>query len=175
MNTKTMRLPPRRVLTPSTTTNKRKERDDPFGRPAPVSIPIPVPGPTSKLPKPDNKPITPRLGAEPIQNTAAAATTSKVSVSEPMMMMMMPPSNQLLAGYLAHEYLTKGTLLGQPWVPAKTDGPTKAEDGEEGRKAAAAEEEERERYAEVAGLLRGGGTHLPGVVNPTQLARFLHL
>ncbi|XP_057425148.1 uncharacterized protein LOC130718558 [Lotus japonicus] len=172
MNTKTMRLPPRRVLTPSTTTNKRKERDDPFERPAPVSIPIPVPGPTSKLPKPDNKPITPRLGAEPIQNTAAGATTSKVSVSEPM---MMPPSNQLLAGYLAHEYLTKGTLLGQPWVPAKTDGPTKAEDGEEGRKAAAAEEEERERYAEVAGLLRGGGTHLPGVVNPTQLARFLHL
>jgi len=37
------------------------------------------------------------------------------------------------------------------------------------------QKEERERYVEVTGLLKGGGTHLQGVVNPTQLARFLHL
>jgi hypothetical protein len=28
---------------------------------------------------------------------------------------------------------------------------------------------------EVTALLKSGGTHLPGVVNPTQLARFLDL
>ncbi|WVY97607.1 hypothetical protein V8G54_029758 [Vigna mungo] len=124
MNTKTMRLPPRRVLTP---TNKRKERDDPFDRPKPIPAP-----PTTKILKPDK------------------------SVDPPK------PSNQLLAGYLAHEFLTKGTLLGQPWVPQKG-------------KSTERTEEERERYAEVASLLKGGGTQLPGVVNPTQLARFLHL
>ncbi|KEH42486.1 hypothetical protein MtrunA17_Chr1g0183471 [Medicago truncatula] len=155
MNTKTMRLPPRRVLTPSTktTSNKRKERDDTslFERPKPN-----IPGPGSKLLKLD----------KPLSKTGSA----------PM------PSNQLLAGYLAHEYLTKGTLLGQQWVPGKT----KEEDdsGEEGEAATETpcqstemknRKEERERYVEVTGLLKGGGTHLQGVVNPTQLARFLHL
>ncbi|CAK8571735.1 unnamed protein product [Lathyrus sativus] len=171
MNTKTMRLPPRRVLTPSTTTSsKRKERDDPFERPKPI------PASTSKLPKSD-KPIS-RLGSEPI--TSPTTTTTANKGLEPM------PSNQLLAGYLAHEYLTKGTLLGQPWVPPK--GKSKEEDdgGDEGEPTATAttEEEpyrmpeikmERERYVEVTGLLKSGGTHLHGVVNPTQLARFLHL
>ncbi|KAL2323410.1 hypothetical protein Fmac_027789 [Flemingia macrophylla] len=132
MNTKTMRLPPRRVLTPAsaaaaTNNNKRKERDDPFDRPKPIP----------KLLKPDNRP-------------------------EPK------PSNQLLAGYLAHEFLTKGTLLGQPWAPPKGKSSEEAQPPQP-------TPEERERYAEVAGLLKGGGTQLPGVVNPTQLARFLHL
>ncbi|KAK7393375.1 hypothetical protein VNO78_21928 [Psophocarpus tetragonolobus] len=168
-----MRLPPRRVLTPSGTTNKRKERDDPFERPKPKTIPAP---PSMKLLKPN-----PWAGSEPITGT------SKGALTEPKP----KPSNQLLAGYLAHEFLTKGTLLGQPWAPPRTDGPTKGKSstedgGEEGQPttatataaAAAATtrtEEERERYAEVAGLLKGGGTQLPGVVNPTQLARFLHL
>lgn len=159
MNTKTMRLPPRRVLTPTGTSNKRKERDETFDRPKPIPAP-----PLNKLPKPD-RPISLPL------------TEAK------------PSSNQLLAGYLAHEFLTKGTLLGQPWAPPKGKSlSTSTEDGgEEGEPtattttAAAAKPcrkttaEERERYAEVAGLLKGGGTHFPGVVNPTQLARFLHL
>ncbi|CAJ1968210.1 unnamed protein product [Sphenostylis stenocarpa] len=157
MNTKTMRLPPRRVLTP---TNKRKERDDPFDRPKP----IPVPSTTTKILKPD-RPV------EPI------TATSKAGFAEPK------PSNQLLAGYMAHEFLTKGTLLGQPWAPPRVDAPPKAKStedaGEEAEPTAAATcrrtEGERERYAEVASLLKGGGTQLPGVVNPTQLARFLHL
>jgi len=150
MNTKTMRLPPRRVLTP---TNKRKERDDPFDRPKPIPAP-------PKILKPD-RPV------EPI------TATSKAAFPEPK------PSNQLLAGYLAHEFLTKGTLLGQPWAPPK--GKSTEDGAEEAEPTAAAAppsqrtEEERERYAEVASLLKGGGTQLPGLVNPTQLARFLHL
>lgn len=165
MNTKTMRLPPRRVLTPSSTTsNKRKERDDPFERPKPIHTT------TTKLLKPD-KPNN-RLGSEPI------ATTSGSKGSEPM------PSNQLLAGYLAHEYLTMGALLGQPWVPPKRKTKEEDDGGEEGETTAMTTETpcrrtekkvERERYVEVMGLLKGGGTHLHGVVNPTQLARFLHL
>lgn len=155
MNTKTMLLPPRRV-TPSSTTNKRKEREDPFDRPKP----------TNKLLKPD-KPIH-RLGSKP--------TTTATTSAKPM------PSNQLLAGYLAHEYLTRGTLLGQPWAPPQTEvsreEPTENDGGEEGEATEAScwkAEEERERYLKVADLVKGGGTHLPGVVNPTQLARFLHL
>ncbi|KAL5068044.1 hypothetical protein RYX36_018931 [Vicia faba] len=170
MNTKTMRLPPRRVLTPSTTTSsKRKERDDPFERPKPIPVT------TSKLPKSD-KPIS-RLGSEPITLPTTTTTASKDLEPKPM------PSNQLLAGYLAHEYLTKGTLLGQPWVPPK--GKSKEEDdgGDDEGEPTPAEEArgtpeikmERERYVEVTGLLKSGGTHLHGVVNPTQLARFLHL
>lgn len=146
-----MRLPPRRVLTP---TNKRKERDDPFDRPKPIPAP-----PTTKILKPD-KPVDP------------ISATNKAVLSGPK------PSNQLLAGYLAHEFLTKGTLLGQPWVPQK--GKSTEDGGDEAEPTAAPPpcqrtEEERERYAEVASLLKGGGTQLPGVVNPTQLARFLHL
>ncbi|XP_039067669.1 uncharacterized protein LOC120213664 [Hibiscus syriacus] len=30
-------------------------------------------------------------------------------------------SNQLLAGYMAHEFLTKGTLLGQQFDPARSE------------------------------------------------------
>lgn len=170
MNTKTMRLPPRRVLTPSGTTNKRKERDDPFDRPKPVT------STTTKLLKPDNKPV-PRPGSDPITSATTTSGSGK-GFLEPK------PSNHLLAGYLAHEYLTKGTLLGQPWAPSRAEGPTGekddgAEEGEAAEMAPApcrrAEEEEKKRYAEVAGLFMGGGTHLPGVVNPTQLARFLHL
>ena len=164
MNTKTMRLPPRRVLTPSSTTsNKRKERDGPFDRPKPI------PAPTStKLLKPD-KP-TSRLGSEPI----TSKTTCRKG-SEPM------PSNQLLAGYLAHEFLTKGSLLGEPWVPPRGKSKDEEDGGEEGGEATEAPcrrpemKMERERYVEVTGLLKSGGTHLRGVVNPTQLARFLHL
>ncbi|KAJ0113192.1 hypothetical protein Patl1_01734 [Pistacia atlantica] len=73
-----MRLPPRRVLTPT----KRKERDD-------------YKPPTTKSLKP-----TP---AEPESYKAPDPVTS---------------SNQLLAGYLAHEYLTKGTLFGKPFEAA---------------------------------------------------------
>ncbi|TKY52761.1 hypothetical protein E2542_SST24283 [Spatholobus suberectus] len=171
MNTKTMRLPPRRVLTPSGSTNKRKERDDPLDRPKPIPVAA-----TTKLLKPD-KP-NPCPGSEPVTGTSNSTKGLEPTAK---------PSNQLLAGYLAHEFLTRGTLLGQPWAPPRAEGPkgkSSTEDGgsgEEGEPTATAAapcrraEEERERYAEVAGLLKGGGTQLPGVVNPTQLARFLHL
>ncbi|KAF1860390.1 hypothetical protein Lal_00037730 [Lupinus albus] len=165
-----MRLPPRRVLTPSGTTNKRKERDDPW------------PKPITKLHKPE-KPIH-RPSSEPIKPLSATTSSGEgKAITEPM------PSNHLLAGYLAHEYLTKGTLMGQSWAPPRAESGEKLTckdevDSMEGGAATetpcrrSAEEDgkvhEKERYAEVAGLLKGGRSHLPGVVNPTHLIRFLH-
>ena len=69
-------------------------------------------------------------------------------------------NNKLLAGNLAHEFLTHGTLLGRRIEPA-TRRP---------------EPEPKRRYAEVSWLLMAdGGAHIPGVVNPTQLARWLQI
>ncbi|KAF3436118.1 hypothetical protein FNV43_RR23210 [Rhamnella rubrinervis] len=87
-------------------------------------------------------------------------------------------SNQLLAGYLAHEFLTKGTLLGQPWDPARAE--SAAVSVSKPKPTAEMEEaephvERLQRYLEVADLINKGGAHLPGIVNPTHLAGFLRL
>ncbi|XP_057963806.1 uncharacterized protein LOC131154966 [Malania oleifera] len=87
-------------------------------------------------------------------------------------------ANQLLAGYLAHEYLTKGTLFGQRWDPVGPEATRVAElrKAEPSRsKEAEPGVEQHDRYVEVASLLKSDGAHLPGIVNPTQLARFLHV
>ncbi|KAF7818454.1 uncharacterized protein G2W53_023909 [Senna tora] len=159
MNTKTMRLPPRRVLTPSASpNNKRKEKEDSLDRPNPTSIT------TTKLLKPHK----PRTGLQPPRSSAKGSEPSS--------------SNQLLAGYLAHEFLTRGTLLGQPWDPDRSaEGPTANPSEPEKKRAKLSEIREaeppqkHERYVEVAELFRADGTHLPGMVNPTELARFLNL
>lgn len=147
MSTKTMRLPPRRVLTPAggpSARNKRKDRED--------GSDLPEPSASANMQKPDHKPIP---GSE-----------------------LPALSNQLLAGYLAHEFLTRGTLFGQPW-----DSSLRAEEGAKEKtkgNVTAREKEERDeppeklkRYVEVADLLKEEGPHLPGIVNPTQLGRFL--
>ncbi|GJM84784.1 hypothetical protein PR202_ga00489 [Eleusine coracana subsp. coracana] len=69
-----------------------------------------------------------------------------------------PPAggNRLLAGYLAHEFLSSGTVLGERHgVVAGTEA--------RGRAAAAG-------YDAVAVLVQHGGARVPGVVNPAQLA-----
>lgn len=71
-----------------------------------------------------------------------------------------PAGNRLLAGYLAHEFLTSGTLFGQVWDPSRSAQPVR-------------KSEPAVVYADVAVLLKGDGAHIPGVVNPTQLARWL--
>ena len=72
-------------------------------------------------------------------------------------------NNQLLAGYLAHEYLTKGTLLGRRWDQLPS------------QRVELHHEDKYDRYVQLASLLKTGGAHLSGVVNPTQLARCLGL
>ena len=87
-------------------------------------------------------------------------------------------SGQLLVGYLAHEFLTKGTLLGQLWDPtARSADEAPAVEKSPDRREAEAEPqyEKLARYVEVADLLKTDGAQLAGIVNPTQLARFLQL
>ncbi|KAJ6828879.1 uncharacterized protein M6B38_361700 [Iris pallida] len=79
-----------------------------------------------------------------------------------------PAGNRLLAGYLAHEFLTGGTLFGKPFTPAAAAAQPKPSRKTPPSKAKA--------YADVAELMMGdGGAHVPGVVNPSQLAQWLQM
>ncbi|KAF7149570.1 hypothetical protein RHSIM_Rhsim02G0042100 [Rhododendron simsii] len=147
---------PRRILTPSAS-RKRKEMEALYPR----------------------KPPAPPL--------AAATTTAPFKApAEPVA----APSNRLLAGYMAHEFLTKGTLLGQKWDPARAEAvpvsngsaepkrPKPAAEAEPSRKGKQREKHDDgddERYAEVARLLKEDGAHVAGIVNPTQLARWIQM
>ena len=73
-------------------------------------------------------------------------------------------SNRLLAGYMAYEFITRGTLLGQDWCSAE---PVKEREREAGAV--------QDSYAEVASILKTEGAHIPGIVNPTQLARWIQM
>lgn len=160
MNTKTMRLPPRRVSMPNSN-NKRKERDD-F----------------------DLKHLTPTKLSKP--DVPLATSFDQAAAHPPVL------PNQLLAGYLAHEFLTRSTLFGQPWDPARPHQQTAAvvESKTGTREEEEAEPSERSRegdaqpkpkpkphqmYVEVASLLKEDGAHIPGIVNPSQLARLLQM
>ncbi|XP_018859659.2 uncharacterized protein LOC109021478 [Juglans regia] len=145
-----MRLPPRRVLTPNIVIDKkRKERDG--------------------------------LGLGALEPSSKRSTSKPAGCVDPI------PSNRLLAGYLAHEFLTRGTLLGRPWDPAqkeaipvsgrgkqRDDGGAEPRGGAE-RRRGRRQVEDHQRYVELANLLKTGGAHVPGIVNPTQLACFLQL
>ncbi|CAL1355979.1 unnamed protein product [Linum trigynum] len=106
---------------------------------------------------------------------------------------MAPPSptpspssnNGLLAGYLAYEFLTRGTILGEKFDPAKSTeaadsrrirrGGAKPAAAEEGMKEKKKKEDEERSYAEVASILKTERAHVPGIVNPTQLARWIRM
>ncbi|KAK4573166.1 hypothetical protein RGQ29_031219, partial [Quercus rubra] len=145
MNTKTMRLPPRRVLTP----NEREKEKEGFNA---ATI--------TKIPKTATATATARAGG--------------IGLAE-----LVFSSNQILAGYLAHEFLTRGTLFGQQWDPTSTNQNEAVSKKAEEEKKPSGEAEgqqrqrEKERYVELANLLKTGGAHLAGIVNPTQLTHFL--
>ncbi|XP_010551678.1 PREDICTED: uncharacterized protein LOC104822234 [Tarenaya hassleriana] len=93
-------------------------------------------------------------------------------------------SNWLLAGYMAHEFLANGTLLGHKLEPCRPDATGAASsrllcDGESGRPdpiiADPGRKQANQSYADVASVLKIDGTHVPGVVNPSQLARWIQM
>ncbi|KDP40365.1 hypothetical protein JCGZ_02363 [Jatropha curcas] len=92
-------------------------------------------------------------------------------------------SNRLLAGYMAYEYLTKGTLFGQKFDPARAEavplaGGGSAEWKKRGMKPPEVQpgwRKEHQSYAEVASILKTDGAHIPGIVNPTQLAKWIQM
>lgn len=94
-----------------------------------------------------------------------------------------PPSNGLLAGYLAHEFLTKGTLLGRrvELDSARPDlsGSTSVEQKRIRLNSPTGEVKpsavkEHGSYEEVANLLKIKGTCIKGIVNPTQLSNWIN-
>lgn len=149
---------PRWVLPPAAASRKRKEMESLYPR------------------KPPAPPFTAATSTPPPFKAPAEPVVS---------------SSRLLAGYMAHEFLTKGTLLGQKWDPARSEAvPVSNGSGEAKRSKPAWEAEpsrkgkepqqqlrekhDGERYAEVARLLKEDGAHVAGIVNPTQLARWIH-
>jgi hypothetical protein len=96
------------------------------------------------------------------------------------------PSNKLLAGYLAHEFLTKGTLFGQLFDPTSIHRADSESDSIVSSAADSTAEQdaeltrpnvrkEHESYGEVASIVKMNGTHIKGIVNPTELSRWIRM
>lgn len=151
----------RRILTLEESSRKRKDRDTFYSFPKP-SIPL-----TSVN--------TPNVNMTTSFNKGAAEPNHQ-----------MP--NPLLAGYMAYEFLTKGTLLGQKFDPARAKAvPVNALAESKKRKSSVSSPKEVElsgngkpkkqsqNYVELASLLKSDGSHIPGIVNPTQLAQWIQM
>ncbi|XP_047951700.1 uncharacterized protein LOC125197047 [Salvia hispanica] len=104
---------------------------------------------------------------------SGATTSSKGSEPQPV------ASNRLLAGYMAYEFLTKGTLFGQKFDPGRAEAmPVNVAEPKRNRHGKEAEpmvKPKPESYAEVANIIRSDAVHIQGVVNPTQLARWIQM
>lgn len=122
----------------------------PFARPDPPRLAV----------KPDRAAAL-RLGAKPPLPHAAAAAGAHAAAAA-------AAGNKLLAGYLAHEFLRCGTLLGErrPEPPGRK---------EKEPALAVPPPAPSRRYAEVSRLLMAGGARIPGIVNPSQLGRWLRI
>ncbi|KAK7835424.1 uncharacterized protein LOC112015176 [Quercus suber] len=139
----------RRILTPGAS-RKRKEREALYSlKPSPSTASAPAPAP--------------------------APTPAPVQASKPS---ELKSSNRLLAGYMAYEFLTRGTLLGQKFDPARADSvPVGSLSSAESKREAepSVKKKEHQSYGEVANILKTEGTHIPDIVNPTQLARWIQM
>lgn len=83
---------------------------------------------------------------------------------------------------MAYEFLTKGTLFGQKLDPARAEAvplPSSAAEGKRMKPSqieeAAEPSKQHQSYGELATLLKTDGAHIPGIVNPTQLARWIQM
>lgn len=96
-----------------------------------------------------------RMLGGPSSSADAAATEAKELMSP----------NRLLAGYMAHEFLTKGTLFGQKFDAARAQAVP----------LAGSDSASNNSYSDVASLVKSDGTYIPGIVNPTQLSRWVQM
>lgn len=83
--------------------------------------------------------------------------------------------NWRLACFMSNEYLTRGTLLGRPWPPQDSNDESKAKSGSLDENADESRSEKERLYRTLTDFLRAGDVHLPGIVNPSQLASWLGL
>lgn len=85
-----------------------------------------------------------------------------VTVEEPRIEFRSENDKHVLAGYIAHEFLTRGTLLGKPLGDKSASSSSSVATTPE------------TVYNEVSNLLmRRDGGHLVDIVNPTQLFSWL--
>ncbi|KGN56835.1 hypothetical protein Csa_009887 [Cucumis sativus] len=118
------------------------------------------------------------LSAGPSKKRKEPSTPSASKAGEPSV-----SSNRLLAGYMAYEFLTKGTLFGRKFDPPRDEATPSAASAAviqwKKPKSDAAppeilkKEHQIQSYAEVANILKTTGSHISGIVNPTQLGRWL--
>ncbi|PIN15892.1 hypothetical protein CDL12_11466 [Handroanthus impetiginosus] len=136
-------------------------------------------------PTTSSKPLVPPTSvSRAVSRTSPTTTSFKGAEQQPL------SSNKLLAGYMAYEFLTKGTLLGQKFDQARAEAvPVSSADLKRSRQsqnqnqsqsqptveAEPSGKSKPESYAEVANLLKSDGAHIPGVVNPTMLARWIQM
>ncbi|KAK3417271.1 uncharacterized protein LOC104414465 [Eucalyptus grandis] len=115
--------------------------------------------------------------ARPAQALAQAHAAAKEGPAEPPAM----SDNRLLAGLMAHEFLTKGTLLGTMPEAASSprgDDPTPPKQQQPPPQQPPQTEEVGKpsgSYGEVASILKADGVHVPGILNPSQLARWIQM
>ncbi|XP_018820896.1 uncharacterized protein LOC108991187 [Juglans regia] len=89
-------------------------------------------------------------------------------------------SNRLLAGYMAYEFLTNGTLFGRKFEPVRAEAVPLASSSAESKRwkpevEAANVKKVHQSYTEVASILKTDGAHITGIVNPMQLARWVQM
>ncbi|XP_031483477.1 uncharacterized protein LOC116252957 [Nymphaea colorata] len=105
-------------------------------------------------------------GTEPSQPTLKSKSKPQTTAT-----------NHLLACYLAHEFLSRGTLLGRAFdrhdAPTRTASSEPKNLAEAERQPGGASTGACQTYADVSVLLKDDGVHLPGIVNPSQLARWI--
>lgn len=140
----------RTILTPGAS-RKRKERESFYASAAAA--------PNTAAAKPTSRPA-------PAQAQAAAKEGPAAAEPPPAM-----SDNRLLAGYMAHEFLTMGTLLGsrpEAAAAAARDEEPPPPVEEVGKKPSGS-------YGEVASILKADGVHVPGILNPSHLARWIQM
>lgn len=111
----------------------------------------------------------PSQPSSPVMAVSGTRDTTSSKQADPV------SSTRLLAGYMAHEFLTKGTLLGQEFDPARVEAVPVNKTSEPRRGKAGHGLEPSQSYAEVAGLLKSDGARIVGIVNPTQLGRWIQM
>ncbi|KAL8026446.1 hypothetical protein ABFX02_14G027800 [Erythranthe guttata] len=154
---------PRRILTPGASTSRKRKEMEAFH---PSTLP---------------KPLVP-------QTSVSRAVSGKLTKPYKAAEQQPVSSNRLLAGYMAYEFLTKGTLLGQKFDPARAEAvpvnhPAESKKNKHSHSHSQPSKEAEpsgksskpQSYAEVANLLKSDGVHIPGVVNPAELARWIQM
>jgi len=156
MSTKTLLPPPRRVPRASTSStnnnnNSKHKEMDPDGFKRPITTPT---TPNTKLVKSDKHIVAPKSTHGDSKPKICNDNNNKGSYPS--------LNNTLFAGYLAYEFLTKGTLMGRQMrlMSSSRNEPL---------------QQKYNRYVEVSHLLKSDGTHFRDIVNPTQLGRELRL